>query len=104
MPPDVFRAILVHEFAHACLASQFQGARPNQVVEEGFAEALAYDYLNRDFGTTSAKATAAAMMSSTDPVYGVGLRLVFPVLRQRGAKDLARILATGQGASVGLSG
>ena len=102
MPEEVFRVVLVHEFAHAYLRCGTWHVELPDVLEEGFAEALAYWYLERHRNSPAAARQRQLMWANPDPTYGGGLRLVLPVLGRRGPTEVARALRTGQPSSVGL--
>lgn len=99
LPDELFRAVLVHEFAHAYFASLVKRPTIEPIVEEGYAEALAYDYLEHDLANQAAGRLLRSMQANTDPVYGGGLRLMLPHVQQRGALEVAHAVAQGTIAS-----
>jgi hypothetical protein len=103
LPDVMFRAVLVHEFAHAYLASIRTGSELPPLVEEGFAEALAVDYLSVDMRTPAGRAHVEDMKRNADPVYGDGLRRVYPALLRLGPERLGRALAAGRLHEAGLA-
>ena len=103
LPDAIFRAVLVHEYAHAYLGSLRTTATLSPLMEEGFAEALALDYLNVDLKTAESRVHAQGMRNNPDPVYGAGLRKVYPALQRIGAVRLGAAMAAGRLRAVGLA-
>lgn len=101
LPDEVFRAVLVHEFAHAFFAGLPHKPVLQDRVEEGFAEALAFLYLEQDLAGEGARRRMTSMMANPDPVYGEGLRLMLPAVRREGAATVAQALAEGNLAVIG---
>lgn len=101
LPDELFRAVFVHEFAHAYFAGLPRRPTLQNLVEEGFAEALAYVYLEKDLATVGARRLMKSMMANTDPVYGDGLRLMLPAVHAQGAAVVAQALAQGTFAGAG---
>lgn len=72
MPGAWFGRVTVHEAMHAWMGEN--GVDPASAAHrEGSCELLAYEWVRRR-STDFARNLAAAMLDSTDPVYGAGLR------------------------------
>lgn len=102
MPALHFRGVFAHEYSHAFVFGRLGAPLPHR-VEEGLAQYISYSYLKRDDGTSQGADMAEAMLASSDPIYGEGLRMVRRSVRHHGFNTVWRAIAAGEHKKVGLS-
>lgn len=90
LPPLWFGSTAAHENMHAWLAEQ--GIRtPRPEIEEGLCEVVAYGWLGLQTDPLAAL-LRGHMKTSTDPIYGGGLREVQVLVRRYGLREVLEVL------------
>ena len=90
LPPLWFGSTAAHENMHAWLAEH--GIRtPRPEIEEGLCEVVAYGWLGLQTDPLAAL-LRGHMKTSTDPIYGAGLREVQVLVRRYGLREVLEVL------------
>lgn len=103
LPHDMFRMVLVHEYGHAYLTSGGYAPAAPLIAQEGFCEALSYDYLRRELPSRRATHMSNAILNNPDPIYGQGVRMMMPAIAHHGFQAVARAVATDNLGAVGVT-